>query len=278
MKNDTGTRYRHRPETRESHLRGVVAALALMRERYREPLALGDLAGEAHMSPYHFVRVFKGVTLLSPMQFLAAIRVAAAKQLLLETDRSVTNVCWDVGYESLGSFSAHFTEMVGVSPREWRTCMATVGREILRAPLPWVGEFGEEIGTRYTNVAATGPFGPGWLLCAGVFPRPIPFGRPKSCALAIGCRARLDVTSTDGTHLFAICFGPTDISEVLLGSTETCLVGSSELANVCLGTNEPVEITMRKWGPLDPPILSALPLFLASRLGAEGSQQLISRW
>jgi AraC-like DNA-binding protein len=87
---------------------------------YHEPLTVEAAARVAHMSPYHFHRMFRAAFGQTSMQYLQDRRLSAAVRLLAETDASVTSICLAVGFESLGSFSWLFRKRVGQSPREFR--------------------------------------------------------------------------------------------------------------------------------------------------------------
>jgi AraC family transcriptional regulator len=89
-------------------------------ERYSDPLSLGDMAQSAMLSRFHFARVFEKQTGVSPGRFLAAVRIYQAKRLLLLGSMSVAGVSSAVGYGSLGSFTSHFTDSVGISPSRFR--------------------------------------------------------------------------------------------------------------------------------------------------------------
>jgi AraC family transcriptional regulator len=89
-------------------------------ERYSDPLSLADMAQSAWLSRFHFARVFKEQTGVSPGQFLAAVRIYQAKRMLLLSSMSVAGVSSAVGYGSLGSFTSHFTDSVGISPSRFR--------------------------------------------------------------------------------------------------------------------------------------------------------------
>ena len=78
---------------------------------------MAELAG---WSPFHFSRVFTAVVGTSPAAFHAALRLERAKRLLLTTDLPVTEVCFESGYASPGSFTARFGHFVGVSPGRLR--------------------------------------------------------------------------------------------------------------------------------------------------------------
>jgi AraC family transcriptional regulator len=89
-------------------------------QRYRDPLSLADMARSAMLSRFHFARVFKQQTGVSPGQFLAAVRIYQAKRMLIISSMSVAGVSCAVGYGSLGSFTTHFTDSVGISPGRFR--------------------------------------------------------------------------------------------------------------------------------------------------------------
>jgi AraC-like DNA-binding protein len=85
---------------------------------YRVPLA--DAAREACLSPFHFQRLFARAFGETPHEFLTHQRIAQAKKLLLDGSHEVTDVCFEVGYESLGSFSTRFRVLTGLSPAAFR--------------------------------------------------------------------------------------------------------------------------------------------------------------
>jgi AraC-like DNA-binding protein len=87
---------------------------------YAEPLDVPALARFALMSPGHFSRSFRGAFGETPYSYLMTRRIERAKALLRRGDLSVTEVCFEVGCQSLGSFSSRFTELVGESPSAYR--------------------------------------------------------------------------------------------------------------------------------------------------------------
>lgn len=72
------------------------------------------------MSPYHFIRLFKSVFGETPKQCQQRARVEKAKRLLVLTEASVTDICMEVGFSSLGTFSALFSRRVGLAPSTYR--------------------------------------------------------------------------------------------------------------------------------------------------------------
>jgi AraC-like DNA-binding protein len=87
---------------------------------YARPLDVAAIAAVAHLSPAHFSRCFRAVFGETPHRYLQRRRVERSMFLLRETGRSVTEVCFAVGFSSLGSFSRTFREIVGESPSDYR--------------------------------------------------------------------------------------------------------------------------------------------------------------
>src|SRR5664279_1700909 len=92
----------------------------LMDREYASPLDVAWIARASYMSQAHFSRQFKKAYGESPYSYLMTRRIERAKALLRGGDMSVTDVCMAVGCTSLGSFSARFTELVGVPPSVYR--------------------------------------------------------------------------------------------------------------------------------------------------------------
>lgn len=92
---------------------------AFMEQNYSDKIELESIARSAHLSRFHFIRLFKKIYGTTPRQFLRDIRIAKAKALL-KAGLSVTRVCFQVGYESLPTFSAAFKRGTGRSPRSFR--------------------------------------------------------------------------------------------------------------------------------------------------------------
>src|SRR5688500_13234474 len=91
-----------------------------MDRAYAEPLDVPAVASVAHISTAHFSRSFRAVFGETPHRYLQRRRVERSMFLLRETDRSVTDVCLDVGFTSLGTFSRTFREIVGETPSQYR--------------------------------------------------------------------------------------------------------------------------------------------------------------
>jgi len=87
---------------------------------YAQPLDLEDLARTAGISKYHFHRLFTATYGVTPAAYLSRRRIERAQDLLRATNLTVTEVCYAVGFSSLGSFSARFRAVVGEGPREFQ--------------------------------------------------------------------------------------------------------------------------------------------------------------
>ncbi|MEZ5409885.1 MAG: AraC family transcriptional regulator [Acidimicrobiales bacterium] len=87
---------------------------------FAQPLDLAGLAAVACLSKYHFHRLFTATYGRTPATYLQERRIERAQDLLRATNLTVTEVCWAVGFSSLGSFSSRFHQIVGESPREFQ--------------------------------------------------------------------------------------------------------------------------------------------------------------
>ncbi|GAA2384675.1 hypothetical protein GCM10010420_03710 [Streptomyces glaucosporus] len=105
----------------------MLRARDAMDRAYAQPLDVPALARIAHVSQAHFTRTFRATFGETPHRYLQRRRVERAMFLLRETDRSVTDICFEVGFGSPGTFSRTFRDIVGRSPREYRREAAAMG-------------------------------------------------------------------------------------------------------------------------------------------------------
>jgi AraC-like DNA-binding protein len=91
-----------------------------MDRAFAEPLCISRLAEIAEVSEAHFIRTFRATFGETPHRYLQRRRVERAMFLLRSTDRPVTDICLDVGFSSLGTFSRTFSDIVGESPTSFR--------------------------------------------------------------------------------------------------------------------------------------------------------------
>jgi AraC-like DNA-binding protein len=133
--------------------RHLLRAKDLADARYAEPLTVDDLARAAGLSKAHFSREFRQAFGETPHAYLLTRRLERAAALLRSTDWSVTDVCFSVGLQSLGSFTSSFTRTYGVPPAAYRASFppaalqARVPSCVLRAyGRPQRRTFGEDVG------------------------------------------------------------------------------------------------------------------------------------
>jgi AraC-like DNA-binding protein len=110
--------------------RHLLRAKDLADARYFEPLTVGDLARAAGLSPAHFSREFRRTFGEAPHQYLLTRRLERAAALLRNTDRTVTEICFDVGLSSVGSFITSFRRVHGAAPAAYRATFPPVRRHI----------------------------------------------------------------------------------------------------------------------------------------------------
>ena len=106
--------------TARSPARHLLRARDLIDARYRDPLDVPALARAAHLSPAHFSRQFRRAFGETPHQYLLTRRLERAAALLRSTDHSVTEICFDVGLRSVGSFTSSFGRAFGCTPTAYR--------------------------------------------------------------------------------------------------------------------------------------------------------------
>jgi len=250
-------------ETERSHREAVERVILEMRKRLHEPLTLQEMADIAYLSPYHFCRIFSRVIGVPPYEFLSALRLDAAKRLLLTTSLSVTDVCFEVGYSSLGSFTTRFTQLVGQPPRQLRHMAESLvfpSREIHDAdssfPLYDTPIIGCVVGV------VSGPEAFRGNIHVGLFNRPIPQGRPIRCTRLTKPGPYLISGVPDGIYyvLVAAFSAGSDPFNYLVPE-EGVFVGASQ-GPVLVNNgqmNGLADITLRPPDLTDPPLVVALP-------------------
>ena len=263
-----------REETLASHRRAVERVITSARERLSEPISLRDMSRVAYLSPFHFNRVFHEITGLPPAKFIAAMRLDEAKRLLLNTHLSITDICYDVGYNSLGTFTMRFTQRVGLGPREFRYLadrITPASVESLCAHYAEVTEratlnaFGNGVaGSVHLSKPIAGP------IFIGLFPALIPQSRPVGGALLTSPGAFRIWPVPDGTyHLLAAALPRLDDTlGYLLPNSENLCVGAGTAPVIVRNgrASRRSNIYLRPMVLTDPPLLVSLPFLLADTL------------
>ncbi|KAB1947321.1 helix-turn-helix transcriptional regulator [Micromonospora sp. ALFpr18c] len=244
----------------DSIQRAVGRVIKAIRDDLAEQHTVDGMARTAMFSKFHFTRIFQRTTGISPGRFLMVMRLHRAKQLLLSTSLSVTEITHEVGYASVGTFSSRFSSSVGVSPSTFRrlggvTPQVPVDRR--PAPQPPVTtimgtvhapEFDQD-GDRTVFI--------------GLFRDPVPLGRPASCTvLERPGPYRLENPPPGQWYVLAY-------SSLREGPSywranpedQDVLIGASGPLTICRrpGATE-ADLHLRRMTPLDPPILLALPV------------------
>jgi AraC-like DNA-binding protein len=258
------TQPRRMPRGRTAHAyrAAVERVVARMRERADAPLNLAEMATAAGVSRCHFDRVFRFVTGLSPRRFQTALRLHAATRLLLTSERTVTEVCLDVGYESLGSFITKFTSTFGVSPQRLRQIADHFDQPLVR----WLE--GRRM-PRGNDVRGTISFAQDGnvVVFIGLFGERIAEDAPMACAIVRGPGPFAMPAPPDGRyHAMAIGMRPEQRAiDVLLD--DALPRGAAPRPVVVHRGAAPEELALTLRGPesIDPPVNLTLPLLLRLR-------------
>lgn len=234
-------------------------AIARIWDGYSEPLSLTEIAKSAILSRFHFSRVFRDATGVSPGRFLSAVRIYQAKRLLASTSLSVTDISVAVGYNSLGSFTNRFTESVGASPTRFRRMC----RDSRSAPtgIPAESVASLRCGT-VTGLISLPPEFAAARVYVGVFQTPIIQRRPPSWSiLAVGngepvgyCLHR--VAPGDW---FVWAVATADSCDPEPWTRRSLLVGGQGPVTVRPNVTAMIDITLRPRRRTDLPILFAVP-------------------
>lgn len=120
LKDDIGNLPAVRASTREELWKRLNRARDYLHANLRRPIGLSDAAVAACLSPFHLLRAFQVAFQQSPHRYLTQCRLDRAKFLLEKTNIPITEICFECGFASVGSFSTLFHKNCGMSPRAWR--------------------------------------------------------------------------------------------------------------------------------------------------------------
>ena len=232
----------------------VERAITFITERYSEPLSLSDVANSAILSRFHFCRIFRDATGVTPGRFLSAVRIYQAKRMLATTAMNVTEVAFAVGYNSLGSFSNHFTDSVGISPGRFRRVARSGG--LKPAPSPW------DAPSRGVPVTGTITLPPGYTcgpVYLGAFDTPIIQRQPASSVIVDAADGSYILPAVPPGRWFLRAVAVADNSAPEPWTRRILLVGGAGPLTFTAGTSSYVKLELRPRQPTDLPILLALP-------------------
>jgi AraC family transcriptional regulator len=260
-------RARRGPESEAEEMPQVVAikrAIEEARKRLDQRMSISDLAAVAFLSPFHFCRVFRRITGVSPARFFRAMRMEAAQQLILESNRSVTDVSLDVGFQSLGTFTTSFSQATGVSPRRLRRLRRLEARQF---------QVGESTGGRRRVISGELVVEGlrGGLALVGLFADAIPFGKPIACTAA-GVPGAFELVVDDvpaGRYNLFVAAIPANEGEVdaFRGFASPAYVGHAAVRIVVDGCRPDlhVDVSLRGRRITDPPVVIPLADLIPAR-------------
>jgi AraC family transcriptional regulator len=233
-------------------------AIRFIYEKYSEPLSLADIANSAIVSRFHFCRTFKDAIGVTPGRYLSAIRIYQAKRMLLNTRMNVTDIAFAVGYNSLGSFSNHFTDSVGLAPGRFRRISQRGGiglPRLRRASL-----------VPDATVTGTIIFPQGYSVgqvYVGTFDTPIVQRRPAAAVIikppATSSPCSFELTGVPHGTWFLRAVAVADDTDPEPWTRRTLLVGGAGPVTIGGDTVISAGIELRTRRPTDLPILLALP-------------------
>ena len=252
-----------RHETLAAQTQAVERAIQTMYTHLHELLTLEDLASVACLSPSHFTRVFRRLIGIPPGEFLTALRFQMARRLLLATSLSVTDICFEVGYTSMGSFTSRFTHLVGLSPRLLRQ-RAHEFEPLPIEPVEHCPTTSSGFPLKHAllgQISAPATFR--GTIYVGLFPSPILQGAPVQCTSLSSPGWYLLQDVPDGVyHLRAAAFPiATDLHSSLLPGEKLLLGNNASPLIIWQGqvSGEP-NLVLHPPRLTDPPLVMGLPL------------------
>jgi len=248
-----------RDSTLRSHHESVERVIEAMRNQIDQPLTLQQMARIGTASPYHFNRTFRQVTGVPPFQFLYALRLDAARRLLTETQKKVIDICYEVGYNSVGTFTRRFADVLGVSPTRLRKLARASGKSASPGSKASKARTREKAGASVSGYVAAPEDFQG-VIAIGLFATPIPQGKPVSCALMQSSGDYSLQGVGDGEYyLFAVGLAR-PVSGSVCFDYATALRGGGQPIKIVRGAvTGDTALYLRPPSPVDPPVLLVVP-------------------
>lgn len=249
----------------DSHLKAVKLAIEYMKEHLDEDLTSEQLAAHVGYSPYHFTRVFKRVTGISPRQYLSALRIESGKIKLLKEPSLLTKILLAIGFQSAGSFNTRFKQFVGLSPKKFHHTSAELTKymnEWEHKSLTTSLDDAETFPKITCQITAPPTFR--GIIFVGLFPRPIPDQRPVvGTAINQNTRSCVFRHIPPGTYYLLAAGIAWSLNLRDYFVLDKSLRGMYETAiEVDDTTNLNLTVALREPLPQDPPIVVNLPLLL----------------
>ncbi len=224
-------------------------------------LSLDALSEESCYSKPHLIEIFEQLTHTTPHHFLASLRIQRAKELLLASDDSVTDIALQVGYASCSTFSRTFSEFVGISPVQLRRRSSPFSFPMLcRAAMQFLARNGSATGGRWVTGRLVAPFARKGLIFVGAFHHGVPRGRPEGGTVLLKpgpFRLRLPDHLGD-CHILSARV-PNLLGAMGQATLPIDLVGGAKMTR---GGDMRVDLMLRQIEPTDPPIVVWLPALM----------------
>ena len=248
-----------RDATLRSHCESVQRVIAVMQNQLDQPMTLQELARIGFASPWHFNRTFRQVTGVPPLQFFYALRLEAAKRMLTDTQKKVIDICYEVGYQSVGTFTRRFADVLGHSPMQFRKL--TRGRT---RPSPNLQSDAQNRRRAQPGASicgfVTAPADFRGLVAVGLFTTRIPQGKPVTCALIKdGGAYRLENLPEGDFYLFAVGLKDTPSSSVYFDYRTAMRAGGQRIHVFHNSFRGLTALELRPPSAFDPPLLLTLP-------------------
>ena len=246
-----------------TYRRAVDRVIDCVREDLSEPHTIETMAAIARLSPFHFTRVFHEIVGIPPVKYLYALRIEEAKRLVITTRQKVIDICYSVGYSSLGSFNRRFVEIVGRSPRSMRGLSTRLDIHDLRNRIertcdrPSIVTFGQTVhGTVRVPESFCG------VTLIGLFSSAPPQNRPLACAVSQSCGS-YSISAPEVGNYFVIAAGlrwHDDPNRFLL--QEGALHAVAGPVHVAFGRPQKIDLDLAEPISTDPPIIPSLAVLL----------------
>nr|WP_180956578.1 AraC family transcriptional regulator [Bacillus canaveralius] len=246
------------------HKKASEEAIKFMQKRLHEDITTVELATHVGYSTYHFIRIFKEITGVTPRHYLSALRIESGKQILLDSSASNLKTLLAIGFRSMGSFSSRFKKLVGLSPKGFRLeSEALVNYVNQYRHKEIIGPVDVPSQSPCIRCVLQVPASFKGLIFVGLFPRPIPDQRPVAGTALHHTKRIHSFANVPLGQYYVLAAGiPWSLNPKNYFVYDNALRGKSELVTVQEDSSLEVNIELREPLPYDPPILINLPLLL----------------
>ncbi|HEY2492242.1 MAG TPA: AraC family transcriptional regulator [Paenibacillus sp.] len=250
---------------KDNHIEAVEQAIHYMKCHLDEDITSEQLAAQVGYSVYHFTRVFKNVTGISPRNYLSALRIESGKTELLKAPSLLVKVLLAIGFRSAGSFNTRFKQTVGVTPKKFRNHSKALSTYMNQYEFQELGLITCELNSIQKiccHIETPDSFR--GIIFVGLFPRPIPDQRPIA-GTALNRKNRMCTFTKvpEGTYFVLAAGIPWSLNPKDYFVLDHSLRGKyPSPIHVTDKTEMDMTIQLREPLPFDPPIIVNLPLLL----------------